>query len=119
MELNLVLNKDNYFMHVGSDPVDNVVKFNNKWNLENQPSIYHKYNKAKKDFVLDTKKQAQAENPGLIKEKEKQLDIIMTHYARNELFYKDTSNYQSTKDDLIAQRKKLILDINQLRNAIK
>ena len=51
--MRFILTKDNYFSHVGTDPVENVICFNDKWNLNNIPTRFHYWDKESEDFILN------------------------------------------------------------------
>lgn len=116
--MKIILTKENYFSHIGTDPVDNVIEFNDKWNIDNLPTQKHKWNG--KDFILDKDKVLPYEKEERLKEIYARLDHLVFEAGKNDLFYKDVDQstlkitYENKKAAILKERDELIIELEAL-----
>lgn len=99
-----ILKQDNYFSHIGTDPVPNAVELeeDKRFSLENPPAFYHQWNGD--EFVVDN----ELYKLELIKLAEKSVfarcDKLRQDLLKNESYFYE-EHYSEVKDDLIKQVK--------------
>lgn len=97
-----ILKDDNYFSHIGTDPVVNAVPLDEdkRFNLDNPPAKFHKWNGD--EFTIDNNMY----KVELVKQAEQivfaRCDVLQEKIIKNES-YRYAENYQSVKDNLIQQ----------------
>lgn len=110
-----IIDKNNYFIGCGRD---GTIPFTHKFNLSNLPSIYHKWNEKKQDFVLDEKNKAYLKS--LLSEVYLKQDTLRDKMLKNDYKYKIKSpeTYEQYKAEYDEEMKVLILQEDELKIAI-
>jgi predicted sulfurtransferase len=97
-----ILKENNYYSHVGTDPVDNAVSldFDKNFSLEKLPTEFHYWNG--EEFVLDTDMYRDSLQKIATQVLCKNCDDLQIKLQKNES-YSYLNDYNAIKDDLISQ----------------
>jgi hypothetical protein len=113
----LILDDKGYFSHIGSDPIESTIAFNEKWNKDNLPSRFHKWNEEKQDFILEETKEYLE---SLLAEVYSKQDTLRDKMLKNDYKYriKSPETYEQYKTEYDEEMKVLILQEQELKTTI-
>jgi hypothetical protein len=99
-----ILKENNYYSHVGTDPVENSIPldFDKGFSLDNLPTEFHYWNG--EEFIRDDALYKQSLEDIAANIVCKKCDELQSKLLKNESYFY-AADYQSTKDSLILQLK--------------